>query len=99
MLLPTPDASSHRRVSCLTASPLSISSICRSASYLHERSTARNEFRFLVSVRVPNGSPFFATDRLTSQRRLPSCIFTSLTPVYLIMLFSAVRNATASSGE
>ena len=44
------------------------------------------EFIFLISVRVPSfSSPCLRTEMLTSQRREPSCILQSDTPMYFII--------------
>ena len=76
-----PLSSSQWRVSCTTLSPACVSVHWRSASYSIARNSDRNEFRFLISARVPNADdPGGRTDTLASIRSDPSSIFTSDTP-------------------
>ena len=60
-------------------------------------SMKRNEFRFLVSVRVPSGSPGRRTEILTSKRMLPWDMSPSQMPRDVTMECSLRANATASS--
>ena len=76
-----PDASSQWRVSWRTRSPLSRRSIWRSASCSMARPSERSELRFLISQRVPHGSPARWTETLASTRIEPSSILASLTSV------------------
>ena len=76
-----PAASSQWRVSWRTVSPPSSRSIWRSASWSMARPSERSELRFLISQRVPQGSPARLTETLASTRIEPSSILASLTPV------------------
>ena len=75
-----PSPSWKCRVSCLIVPPASRTAAWRWISYVTARSTERSELTFLVSVRVPHGSPGAANDRLASQRSDPSSMRTSETP-------------------
>jgi hypothetical protein len=75
-----PAPSSQWRVSWRTFSPASIMSIWRRASYSMARPRDRSEFRFLISQRMPNGSPGRWTDTLASTRIEPSSILASEAP-------------------
>ena len=56
------------------------------------RAMALKEFRFFISVRVPSSrEPAGRTERITSQRREPSCILQSEIPRYSRMDFSFSR--------
>ena len=54
-------------------------------------------FRFLISRRVPSGWPGLRTLTLASQRKLPSCMLPSHTPIQVTILCSSFAYATASS--
>jgi hypothetical protein len=60
--------------------PSSMRSICRFASCSIAAMTKRTELTFLVSVRVPSGSPGLRTLTLTSARIEPSSILPSHEP-------------------
>ena len=85
-----PSASFQWRVSWRIASPASSTSIWRRASYSMARPSERSELRFLISQRVPNGSPGRWTDTLASTRIEPSSIFPSETPVATRMARSSL---------
>ena len=73
-------------VCCSTGTPASSSSAWRSSSAATPRSRKRKLFMFLSSVLTPR--PWLPTGRsemLASQRRLPSSMFTSETPICLIV--------------
>ena len=57
----------------------------------------RKLLRFLISQRVPSGSPGRRTDTLASQRKLPSCMLPSQMPIHCTSACSALAYATASS--
>jgi hypothetical protein len=55
---------------------------------------------FLISAFVPNvDSPRGRTDTLASQRRLPSSMFPSLTPIQTRMSRRREKNSAASAAE
>lgn len=69
------------RVSCTIVPPESRTAAWRWISKRTARSTARSEFTFLVSERVPNVAlPLGMRDTLASQRTLPRSIFASEIP-------------------
>ena len=79
-----PRFSSHRRVSWTNVPPSVRVSLCRAISYSSARSTALNEFKFLISILVPRVSlPAGRTEILASQRKLPSSMLPSQTPKIL----------------
>ncbi len=60
----------------------------------------RNEFRFLISQRVPNAAwPIGRTDTFASQRNEPSCMLPSQMPSQTTSACSAFAYATASADE
>src|SRR3546814_9169612 len=64
------------------------------------RSMKRNEFRFLISQRVPNSCcPLRRTDTFASQRKEPSCILPSQIPSQTTSPCSVRAYATASAAE
>ena len=70
----------HRRVSWTTLPPDSITATWRAISWSIARATLRNEFRFLISARVPKASfPRRRTETLASQRSEPSSMLQSET--------------------
>ena len=92
--------SSHLLVSWTTFSPDSMRSICLSLSFSMALAMALNEFRFLVSVRVPNSSePTSLIERLTSARMDPSFSLQSEAPRYCIVSLSFSRYAITSSAD
>jgi hypothetical protein len=60
------------------------------------RSMKRNEFRFLISQRVPSGSPARRTETFASQRNDPSCMLPSHTPIQRTSACNVRAYATAS---
>jgi hypothetical protein len=78
------------RVSWVMEPPASRIPFWRTISDCTARSTDRNELTFLVSVRVPHGSPGRFSDVLTSQRSDPCSIRTSETSSERIRSRSAV---------
>ena len=68
------------RVSWTTLPPPSITSTWRFASYSIAAMMKRTELTFLVSVRVPNGSPGLRTLTLTSARIEPCSMLPSQLP-------------------
>ncbi len=92
-----PSVSSQWRVSWRTVSPPEIRSTWRSASYSIARPTERTELTFLISHRVPNGSPGRRTDTLASTRIDPSSILASEAPTARRMARSSVTYWRASS--
>ncbi|OLT04123.1 hypothetical protein BJF77_04615 [Kocuria sp. CNJ-770] len=72
------------RVSCTMVPPPSRTAACRWISKRTARSTARSEFTFFVSERVPNvDAPLGMRDTLASQRTLPRSIRASEMPRFL----------------
>ena len=71
---------SHSRVSWSILPPSSRISIWRRASYSMAAMTKRIELTFLISQRVPNGSPGLRTETFTSQRMEPSSMLPSQVP-------------------
>ena len=65
----SPRPGSNSRVSCSIAPPSSMISICRRASCSIAWPMKRIEFTFLISQRVPSGSPGLRTETLTSARK------------------------------
>ena len=53
-------------------------------------SMKRNELRFLISQRVPSGSPGRRTDTFASQRKDPSCMLPSQMPIQRTSVCSAL---------
>ena len=77
-----PFASSQPRVSWRSGSPASRAAAWRSISKAIARSTARIEFMFLTSTRVPKGSvPHGRSDTFASTRICPFSISASETPI------------------
>ena len=50
----------------------------------------RNEFKFLISRRVPSGWPGLRTLTLASQRNEPSCMLPSQMPIQVTILCSSL---------
>ncbi|OLB66033.1 MAG: hypothetical protein AUI10_04175 [Actinobacteria bacterium 13_2_20CM_2_72_6] len=78
--LVSPVSSWKCRVSCTIRPPPASTTACRAISDRTARSTLRSELTFLVSVRVPHGSPGRFSEVFTSQRSEPCSIRTSETP-------------------
>ena len=77
-----PRSSSQPRVSWTRTSPASRARACRSISKAMARSTERNEFMFLTSIRVPKASvPTGRSETLASTRIWPSSIAASVAPM------------------
>ena len=93
-----PSFSFQWRVSCRTTSPSPRSSICRRASYSIARPSERTELRFLISQRVPSGSPGRRTDTLASTRIEPSSILASEASMATRIARSSFTYWRASSG-
>ena len=71
----------QRRVSCTTTPPDSIIATWRAISWSMAFATFLNEFKFLISARVPRASvPRLRTDTFASQRSDPSSMLQSETP-------------------
>ena len=70
----------EQRVSCLIVPPSSRMSIWRRASCSMAWPMKRMEFTFLISQRVPSGSPGWRTETFTSARSDPSSILPSQVP-------------------
>ena len=77
-----PRSSDQPRVSWTSGSPASSAAAWRSISKAIARSTARNEFMFLTSTRVPNASaPRTRSDTLASTRIWPRSMSASDAPI------------------
>ena len=84
----------------MTFSPASIRSICLFFSFSIALAIALNEFKFFISVRVPNVVlPASRTDKLTSARIEPSCNLQSDAPKYCMIRRSLSKYAITSSAE
>ena len=83
-----------------TRPPPRARAVCRSISYSSARWTWRNELRFLTSALTPNAlCRRGRTETLASQRRLPSSMLPSVTPVATRIARSRLKNSAASAAE